>query len=136
MLNGMPRPVPDHDTKPFWDGCQEKRFLIPKCADCGHARWPPGPMCPTCQGTDTDWIDSSGRGRVYSWIVATHPVDPLLADQVPYLVAMIDLDEGVRVVGNIDGCEPEQVFADMPVVLYFPDPTEDGFRVPNFRADA
>jgi hypothetical protein len=134
MLTGMPRPLPDRDTQPFWDGCRDGRFLVPRCAACGHARWPPGPMCPTCQSTDTDWIESSGRGTVYSWIVATHPVDPVLADQVPYVVAMIDLPEGVRVVGNVDGCRPEEVTAGMEVELFFSDPGEDGIPIPSFRA--
>ena len=50
-------------------------------------------MCPVCQSTETEWIQASGRGRIYSWVVVTHPVDPVLVDQVPYAVAMIDLEE-------------------------------------------
>ena len=132
-LTGLPRPRPDFDTEPFWDGCQEGRFLIPQCTQCKHRRWPPGPMCPVCQSTDTEWIEASGRGRVYSWIVVTHPVDPVLVDQVPYAVAMIDLEEGVRVVGNVAGCEPDEIVAGMDVSLYFEDPNQDGIRLPNFQ---
>jgi hypothetical protein len=136
MLTGLPRPLVDFDTQPFWDGCREERFLVPTCADCGYARWPPGPMCPVCQSMQTDWVRSSGRGRVYSWIVATHPVDQVLVDQVPYVVAMIELEEGVRVVGNVTGCAPDEVVADLAVRLFFEPAGEDGIRIPNFRVEA
>jgi uncharacterized OB-fold protein len=133
VLRGMPAPVPDLDTQPFWDGCVEDRFLVPECAACGHRRWPPGPMCPVCRSPETRWIDSSGRGSVYSWLVVHHPVNRVLADQVPYVVAMIDLEEGVRVVGNVEGCDPESVTAGMPVEVFF-EMHEEGIRMPNFRA--
>jgi len=133
VLRGMPAPVPDLDTQPFWDGCQEERFLVPECTACGTRRWPPGPMCPACQGTDTRWLGSTGRGTVYSWLVVHHPVNPALADQVPYVVAMIDLEEGVRVVGNVEGCEPDSVRAGMPVEVVF-ERHEGGMLIPNFRA--
>jgi uncharacterized OB-fold protein len=133
VLRGMPAPVPDLDTQPFWDGCAEDRFLVPECAACGHRRWPPGPMCPVCRSPETRWIDSSGRGSVYSWLVVHHPVNRVLADQVPYVVAMIDLEEGVRVVGNVEGCDPEAVTAGMAVEVFF-ETHEEGIRMPNFRA--
>ena len=131
MLRGMPLPEADLDTQPFWDGCQDDKFLVPRCRACGKARWPPGPMCPDCQSSETDWTESTGRGSVYSWIVAEHPVDPVLVDQVPYVVALIELEEGVRVVGNIEGCRPEEVVAGMAVELFFED--VEGMRLPNFR---
>jgi len=133
VLRGLPAPVPDLDTQPFWDGCQEERFLVPECTACGTRRWPPGPMCPACQGTDTRWLEATGRGSVYSWLVVHHPVNPALADQVPYVVAMIDLEEGVRVVGNVEGCEPDSVRAGTPVEVVF-ERHEGGMLIPNFRA--
>ena len=132
MLHGMPLPLPDHDTQPFWDGCREGRFLIPRCRGCGRFRWPPGPMCPFCQATETDWSDASGRGTLYSWVVATHPVHALLVDQVPYVVGLVELEEGVRVVANVDGCPPDRLTGDMAVELYFEELQED-VRLPNFR---
>jgi uncharacterized OB-fold protein len=131
MLRGMPLPQPDLDTQPFWDGCQREKFLVPRCRACDKARWPPGPSCPDCQSTETAWTESTSRGSVYSWIVATHPVDPVLVDQVPYVVALIELEEGVRVVGNIEGCRPEEVVAGMEVELFFED--VEGMLLPNFR---
>ena len=133
MLRGLPAPVPDLDTQPFWDGCQQDRYLVPECASCGTRRWPPGPMCPVCRSTDTTWIESSGRGSVYSWLVVHHPVNLVLVEQVPYVVARIELEEGVRVVGNVDGCDPDSVSAGMAVELFF-ETHETGIRIPNFRA--
>jgi len=90
-------------------------------------------MCPFCQTTETEWIDASGRGTVYSWVVATHPVHASLVDQVPYVVGLVELEEGVRVVANINGCPHEEIAADMPVELYFGE-LEGDVRLPNFRA--
>lgn len=132
MLSGVPRPRADLDSAPFWDGCREERFLLPTCASCGRARWPPGPMCPHCRSTETRWQETSGGGTVYSWVVATHPVDEALAGQVPYVVALIELPEGVRVVGNVLGCAPEEIGAGDRVELFFEDGAE-GLRLPNFR---
>jgi uncharacterized OB-fold protein len=132
MLKGMPLPVADLDTQPFWDGCREGRFLVPRCRACDRFRWPPGPMCPSCQATETDWIEASGRGTVYSWVVAAHPVHPSLVDQVPYVVGLVELEEGVRVVANVTGSTPAEVTAGMPVELYFEDLVEE-VRLPNFR---
>ena len=131
MLKGMPLPQPDLDTQPFWDGCQEGTFLVPRCRGCGATRWPPGPMCPECQSSETEWIESSGRGTVYSWVVATHPVHEVLVDQVPYVVGLIELEEGVRVVGNVEGYPPDEVEAGMTVELFFEE--VEGIRLPNFR---
>lgn len=134
MLHGLPRPLPDFDTEPFWDGCREGRFPIQACADCARPRWPPGPMCPDCQSTAIKWLTASGRGRVYSWVVVTHPTLEALVDQVPYVVAMIDLDEGVRVVGNVAGIAPDAITDGLAVELYFEPPGDDGIPIPNFRA--
>jgi len=88
-------------------------------------------MCPVCQSTDTHWLQASGRGTLYSWVVAVHASDPLLADQVPYAVALIELDEGVRVIANVLDADPSELRADMPVELVFEE--SDGNRLPNFR---
>jgi uncharacterized OB-fold protein len=132
VLQGMPLPLADRDTQPFWDGCREGRFLLPRCGNCDRFRWPPGPMCPFCQARECEWIDACGSGTVYTWVIVTHPVHPSLVDQVPYVVGLVELEEGVRVVGNVNGCSPEEVAADMPVELYFEELADD-VRLPNFR---
>ena len=130
-LRGMPLPRPDLDSAPFWNGCEDGRFLVPRCASCGAMRWPPGPMCPECQSQETAWIAAAGRGTVYSWVVVTHPVADVLVDQVPYVVGLIELEEGVKVVGNVLGCAPAEVEAGLPVELFFE--RVGDVNLPNFR---
>lgn len=136
MLRGMPLPRPDHDTQAFWDGAAEGRFLVPRCAECGKGHWPPGPACPWCHAVGrTAWGDAPARGTVYSWVVATHPVAEVLADQVPYAIALIDLEPGVRVVGNVVGIDPAVIEAGLEVEVFF-ETREEGVVVPNFRVPA
>ncbi len=132
MLEGLPGPLPDLDTQPFWDGCNEGRFLLPTCHDCGTVRWPPGPMCPACQSEQTDWVDWTGPGKVYSWTVVHHAAHPALAEQIPYIIALVEVAPSVRVLGNVIGCAPEDMRADMEVELFFEDAGE-GEQLPNFR---
>lgn len=132
MLEGLPLPLADHDTLPFWEGCSEGRLLLPHCRACGTVRWPPGPMCPECQGSDTNWVESTGKGKVYSWVVVHHAAHPALVDQVPYVIAMIELGEGIRMVGNVAGCTHDAIHVDLPVEVYFEEVAEDE-QLPNFR---
>lgn len=134
MLTGMPRPRADLDTQPFWDGVAERRFLVPTCGICETPRWPPGPMCPSCQSQETEWRETDGTGTVYSWVVVTHPVAEALVEQVPYAVGLIELPEGVRVVGNVLGVDPSAIRAGMPVRLVFED-AGDGALLPNWTAE-
>jgi uncharacterized OB-fold protein len=128
-----PLPVPDPDSGPFWAGCREHRLLIQRCAGCGAFRYPPGPVCPHCRARGADWVQSAGRGTVYSWIVVTHPVPKeVYAAEVPYVVALVELEEGVRMASNIVGCAPAEVRADMPVEVLF-DEVAPGVALPRFR---
>lgn len=131
MLRGMPKPLVDEDSAPFWDGCANGQLLIPRCVPHHTPRWPPGPMCPVCQSKETEWIRASGEGSIYSWAVVTHPVDAVLLDQTPYVIALIDLPEGVRLLANVIDCPPSDIVSAMPVTLIFED--QDGLRIPNFR---
>ena len=88
-------------------------------------------MCPSCRSLETTWEPASGRGRVWSWVVAHPPVIPSFADRVPFNVAVIELEEGVRMIGNID-CANEDIREDMPVEVTFED-VEDGVSLPQWR---
>ena len=90
-LKGMPAPAADPDTQPFWDGLGKDRLLLPHCAQCQKPRWPPGPMCPYCHSLETAWRDAPASGRLYSWVVVDHPTHPALRDQVPYVIAIVEL---------------------------------------------
>ncbi len=128
-----PVPVPDADSEPFWSGCRAHRLRIQECTACGTRRFPPHRLCPACHSDQSRWIDASGRGRVYSWITVVHPVPKeVYAGDVPYVVALIELEEGVRMVSNIVGCDPHAVTAAMPVEVTF-EPGPSGFVLPKFK---
>jgi uncharacterized protein len=121
-----PLPVLDPETRPFWEACQRGRLTLQRCSDCGHVRFPPTHFCARCRSVHCEWIDSKGEGRVFSWIVVRHPVPrDIYAQDVPYVVALIELAEGVRIPSNIVGCAPEEVTAGMPVSVTFRAVTPD-----------
>ena len=105
------------DSQFFWDGVREHRLLIQRCGSCGALRHPPRPMCPHCQSLEWDTIESSGRGTVFSCVIPHHPPLPWFPD--PYVVALIDLEEGTRIVSNVVGVAPEAVTIGLPVVVRF-----------------
>lgn len=132
-MYAKPLPVPDPDSAPFWDGCREGRLLLQRCSSCQAWRFPPERFCPHCQSDESAWLEASGRGTVYSWIVVHHPVPRDLYDsEVPYVVALIDLEEGPRIASNVVGCEPDAVEAGMAVTVGFDAVTED-VTLPRFR---
>lgn len=128
----MPKPVPDQDSLPFWEGCREHRLLLQRCPDCGEVRYPPRPMCPACSAIGADWVQASGRGEVYSWVIPHHPVHPAVADRVPYNVVLVELEEGPRMVSNLVDAEPEELAAGLPVEVVFEDVGDD-LTLPLFR---
>ncbi|WP_395106708.1 OB-fold domain-containing protein [Actinomadura sp. SCN-SB] len=111
------QPVISPDSAFFWDGVASGELRIQRCGDCGRLRHPPGPMCPSCHSPNREYTVASGRGEVHSYVVHHHP--PVPGRTPPYVVAVVELDEGVRVVGDINRCPPENVKIGMPVELTF-----------------
>lgn len=112
-----PRPAQSPDNAFFWEGVASQRLLIQRCGACGRLRHPPGPMCPSCHSLEWDTQQASGRGRVYSFVVAHHP--PIPPFDYPNLVVLIELDEGTRLVSNLVGVDPGDAEIDMPVEVVF-----------------
>jgi len=127
-----PVPYPDDESGPFWEACGRHELVLQTCASCEHVRFPPRAMCPRCQSFESRWEPASGRGRVWSWVVAHPPVLPSFADRVPFNVAVIVLEEGVRMIGNLHGVANEDIREDMPVEVTFED-VEDGVSLPQWR---
>jgi uncharacterized OB-fold protein/acyl dehydratase len=125
-----PRPGITEDNRFFWDGLAEGRLLIQRCAGCGALRHPPGPMCPRCQSLDWDALEASGRGRVYSYVVAHHPAIPPF--EYPHLIALVELEEGTRLVAELAGLRPEEARIGAPVVCEIAE-VEPGRWLPRFR---
>lgn len=128
------KPVPpvDPDTRPFWEGCKRHELLLQRCDDCGAFRYPPRQFCGRCFSDNTQWVRASGRGTVYSYTVIRQIGHPAFRDQVPYVVAYVDLEEGVRMMSNIVQCPPERVHIGMPVEVVFEEVT-DLITLPKFR---
>ncbi|MGV0605822.1 Zn-ribbon domain-containing OB-fold protein [Mycolicibacterium sp. XJ1904] len=105
------------DTEFFWSGLKEQELRIQRCTDCKTFRVPPRPMCGSCQSLNWDYVVSSGRGTVYSFVMPKYPPLPFL--EYPYVVALIELDEGVRIVSNLCDIEPEAIEVGMPVEVFY-----------------
>jgi len=105
------------DTQFFWDGVRDHRLLIQRCSSCGTLRQPPRPMCPHCSSLEWETIEASGRGTVYSFVMPHHP--PLPGFDDGYIVALVALDEGVRLVTNLVDVAPGDVTIGMPVAVRY-----------------
>ncbi len=111
------RPAISRDTEFFWAGTARHELRIQRCGECGVLRHPPGPMCLACGGAKPDYVVAAGTGEIYSYVVHHHP--PVPGRQVPFVVALVQLPEGVRMVGELLGAGPEQVRIGMPVRVEF-----------------
>jgi uncharacterized OB-fold protein len=126
------RPVVTPDTEFFWAGTARGELRIQRCGECGALRHPPGPMCPDCGGGRPGYVVAAGTGEVYSYVVHHHP--PVPGRQVPFVVALVQLTEGVRMVGELLGADPEQVRIGMPVRADFVQVDEE-LALPAWRED-
>lgn len=120
-----PLPTPSIDSVPFWEGCRRHELLLQRCDACGHILHPPAPRCPECLGTSLTWTKLIGRGRVYSFVVYRRAYHPGFENELPYVVGLVDLDEGPRLISTIVGCDPQAVRCDMPVEVVFEDVTNE-----------
>lgn len=125
-----PRPAISDDNRFFWEGVQRGELLIQRCASCGALRHPPRPMCPRCQSLEWDTIPATGRGQVHSYVVPHHPRMPAFPDR--YVVALVDLEEGTRLVTNLVDVAPGDLRVGMPVELAVTRPDGD-LALPTFR---
>lgn len=96
-----PKAVPDRDTQPFWDGVAARRLLVQRCNQCERWIWQPRPICPRCHAPDPVWTDVGGGGRIASWTAIYAPVLEVWRDRLPFVVLLVELDEGVRMLGQL-----------------------------------
>jgi uncharacterized OB-fold protein len=126
-------PTSDFETQAFWDGCKEGKFLIRHCNACGRDHFYPRPFCPTCWSADVVWKQASGRATLYTYSIVHVNDLPPFADRVPYVAAVVELDEGPRVMTNVEGVAFDDLRVDMPLVVAFK-PISDDVTIPVFRA--
>ena len=124
------RPIPqaDEDSAPFYEGARRHELMLMRCRACGAWRLPSRPRCPDCWSTDTEWVRASGRGTLYSFGVM-HQRFAGFEDATPYQYAVVELEEGPRIVTNIVGAADGELRCDMPVRAVFDDVADDATLV-------
>jgi uncharacterized OB-fold protein len=127
-------PEPTQHSARYWQGLNERRLLLQKCPRCGKIRHYPQPMCPACHSMEVTWIEASGRGKVHSWTVAHHAFHPGTRDDLPYLLATVDLEEGVRMNAQLRGVAAETMYIGLPVRVAF-ETVKDGLTLPYLVAE-
>ena len=120
----------DDDSRPFWEGANNHKLMIQRCGDCGKHIFYPRIICPHCFSENVSWVEASGKGRIHSYTVV-HKAMPPFKDQAPYVVAIIELEEGVRMLSRIVG-ERDQVAIDKEVSVIYQKVGED-FTLPYFK---
>jgi uncharacterized OB-fold protein len=126
-----PVPTASVETQTYWANLRERRFTMPRCEACGHRWFPPSLLCPKCHSDRQSWQEVSGRGTVFSFVTFHRVYHPAFADEVPYVVAVIELEEGPRILSNIVGLPPDKVVCGMPVALHL-EARGEGVLIPQF----
>jgi hypothetical protein len=127
----LPAPVANADSRPYWAAASEGRLVIRKCKACGQLHFMPRYLCPHCWSDQLEWVEAKGTGSVHSFTIIRRASDPAFAPLVPYPVALIDLDEGPRMMANIVGPEALAVKIGDRVQVTFEDRGE-GAKLPQF----
>jgi len=99
-----PLPIITPDNAPFWEGCRNGQLLLQRCTDCAAWRYPPAPVCPRCATTTAAWTPTSGAGRIHSFVIYRRAFHPAYTAEVPYAVALVELDEGARILLRVVDC--------------------------------
>ena len=123
-----PLPVPDNDSKQFWEGCKAHELSAQRCRGCGKFRWPPQAFCPHCYSWSFEWIKLNGTGVVASFVVVHYVAIPTFQDDVPYIVAHITLDgtdEQITMISNLIECPWQEVRVGTSVRVVFEDVTPE-----------
>ena len=126
----VPRPAPE--SVPYWQAAREHRLALPRCEACEAFWFPPSRSCPHCLSPDFKFENVSGRGKIYSFVTFHRVYHPAFEAEVPYVVALVELEEGPRLLTNILGVSADQVACDTAVEVVFDD-VSDEFSVPKFK---
>lgn len=123
-------PIPDVESEHYWQGCREDKLLVQRCKTCGPYFFPRS-FCPSCWSDDIEIVEASGRGTVYTYSIVHQNPAKYFRDLVPYVVAMIELEEGPRMMANVVDCSIDAVTTGMPVEVQFVRHSDD-VTIPQF----
>jgi hypothetical protein len=129
-----PLPIPSPESRFYWDKCRAHELWIPYCRHCDKAYWYPRDFCPACGSRNVEWRRSSGRGIIHTFAVHYRAFHPAWSGDTPYVTALVDLDEGIRIFTNLVGVDPDPAIirCEMPVEVIFEDVTDE-MTLPKFR---
>jgi uncharacterized OB-fold protein len=130
----MPMPAANAETVGWWEAAADHRLVVQRCAACGRTRHPPGPVCPRCRSTASEWWQLPGTGTVYTYTIVRQAFIASLQDRIPYVVIAVDLDgaAGARLVSNLVDADLDEVRVGMPVEVVWEDMGPE-LAVPRFR---
>lgn len=126
----IPLPRPTELSRPHWDGCREGKLRVQRCGSCGGLVFIPRPTCTRCLAEDLEWVESTGRGVLYSYTVVHRPQRPEF--RVPYVVAIVELEEGWHMLSNLVETDPDEIAIGMPLEVTYRKMTDE-ITLPYFR---
>lgn len=130
MSDMIPLPIPTETSQPHWDGCKQGELLVQQCADCNAYVFIPQESCTNCQGSNLNWVKSSGKGVLYSYTTVFRP--QRVEFEVPYVVAIVELEEGWHMLSNLVECDLDAIKVGMPIEVSFKKMTEE-ITLPMFK---
>ena len=128
-LKHFPRPTPE--TEAYWDGCRKHELLLQRCVACSEFQFYPRIVCTSCLSDKLEWVKANGQGKILTFTVVRRPVSEAYAADIPYVVALIELDEGPTMMSNVVECDPEALKIGDPVQVMFEDWSKD-ISIPMF----
>ena len=114
-----PLPKPSKWSKPFWEGTRERKLLLKTCSDCGHIDHPPYLYCTNCMSEDHAWVEASGKATLFSFAINTFGVPFPFMEDLPYVLALVDLEEGPRMISNVVNCDHGKLRKGMSLQVIF-----------------
>jgi uncharacterized OB-fold protein len=127
-----PLPVITEENRPFWEGCQQGKLLLQQCRKCHHYQFYPRLYCMQCSSETLQWVEANGRGVIYSFTIIYQNKSPEFVHETPYNVAIVQLEEGPRLLSNIVDVDATELQVDLPVAVVF-DQVTDAITLPRFR---
>jgi uncharacterized protein len=127
-----PLPVITEESRPFWEGCRQGKLLLQYCDRCQQYQFYPRLYCMQCGAENPRWVEASGRGVIYSYTIIQQNKSPEFANDTPYNVAIVQLEEGPRMLSNIVDIVPAELRVELPVIVVF-DRVTDTISLPRFR---
>jgi hypothetical protein len=136
-MGAVDKPLPQisPEMAPFWEAARRHQLVVQRCRGCGALRFPARDICSRCLAREVEWAPVSGRGTIFSYAIMHQVYHPGFADEVPYAVVQVELEEGPRMLTNVVGCPPAELTVGMPVEVVFEDRTPE-VTLPKFRRRA